>query len=94
MIAGLMSRKSLTPGVTTNANATASVWWEKVIAFYCQPPVSDLFVEEHHFDGEGFKMITHMDQHFNLPGAINLLGYIFDLIEIRQSDKAVILLDR
>ena len=45
--------------VTTNVNATASVWWEEVIAFYCQPPVSNLFVEECCVDGKGFKMITH-----------------------------------
>ncbi len=73
--------------VTTNANAVAtSVWWEEVIAFYCQPPVSDLFVEECRFDGKGFEMIAHIDQHFNPLGAVNSLGYIFDLIEIRQSD--------
>jgi hypothetical protein len=41
--------------VTTNLNATASVWWEEVIAYYCKPPVSDLFVEEHRFDGKGLR---------------------------------------
>ena len=32
--------------VTMDANAATSVWWEEVIAFYCKPPVSDLFIEE------------------------------------------------
>jgi hypothetical protein len=31
----------------TDANAAASVWWEEVIAYYCKPPVSDLFIKEH-----------------------------------------------
>ena len=69
--------------VTADANAAASVWWEEVIAFYCQPPVSDLFVEEHRFDGKGFEVIAHIDQHFNPSGAADSLGYIFDLIKIR-----------
>jgi hypothetical protein len=38
--------------VTTVSNTTASVWWEEVIAFYCKPPVSDLFVEECRFDAK------------------------------------------
>jgi hypothetical protein len=37
--------------ITTDANTSASVWWEEVIAYYCQFPVSDLFVEERCFDG-------------------------------------------
>jgi hypothetical protein len=76
--------------VTTNANAAASVWWEEVIVFYCQPPVSNLFVEERCFDGKGFKMIAHMDQNFNPLGKVDLLGYIFDLIKIRQSDTELV----
>ena len=32
--------------LTTEANAAVSVWWEEVIAYYCKPPVLDLFVEE------------------------------------------------
>ena len=44
--------------VTTKANAAASVWWEEVIAFYCKPPVSNLFVEESCFDGKGFELHT------------------------------------
>ena len=70
-----------------DANATASVWWEEVLAFYCKPPVLDLFVEESRFDEKGFEMITHIDQHFNPSGAVNLLGYIFDLIDIKQLDQ-------
>jgi hypothetical protein len=68
--------------ITTDDNAAASVWWEEVIAFYCKPPVSNLFVEESRFDGKGFEMIAHIDQHFNPSGAIDSLGYIFDLIDI------------
>ena len=33
--------------VMTTLNAVASIWWEEVIAYYCKPPVSDLFVKEH-----------------------------------------------
>jgi hypothetical protein len=73
--------------ITTEANAAASVWWEEVIAFYCQPPVSDLFVEESCFDGKGFEMIAHIDQHFNPSGAVDSLGYKFDLINIKQLDQ-------
>ena len=73
--------------VTTDANAAASVCWEEVIAFYCKPPVSDLFVEEHRFDGKGFEMIAHIDNHFNPSRAVDSLGYIFDLIDIKQLDQ-------
>jgi len=73
--------------VTTALNAAASVWWEEVIAYYCKPPVSDLFVEEHRFDGKGFEMIPHIDHHFNPSGAVDSLGYIFDLIDIKQTDQ-------
>jgi hypothetical protein len=73
--------------ITTDDNAAASVWWEEVIAFYCKPPVSDLFVEESCFDGKGFEMIAHIDQHFNPSGTVDSLSYIFDLIDIKQSDQ-------
>jgi hypothetical protein len=69
------------------ANAAASVWWEEVISFYCRPLVSDLFLEESCFDGKGFEMITHINHHFNPFGAVNSLGYIFDLIDIKQLDQ-------
>ncbi len=49
--------------------------------------MSDLFVEEHCFDGKGFEMIAYIDHHFNPSGAIDSLGYIFDLIDIKQSDQ-------
>ena len=73
--------------VTTTLNAATSVWREEVIAYYCKPPVSDLFVEEHQLDGKGFEMIAHIDQHFNSSGAVYSLGYIFDLINIKQAEQ-------
>ena len=73
--------------ITMDANTAASVWWEAVIAFYCQPLVSDLFVEESCLDGKEFEMIAHIDQHFNPSGAVDSLGYVFDLIDIKQLDQ-------
>jgi hypothetical protein len=73
--------------VTTDANAAVSVWWEEVITYYCQLPVSDLFMEERQFDGKGFEIIAHIDQHFNPSGAVDSLVYIFDLIDIKQTDQ-------
>ncbi len=32
--------------ITTDTNMAASVWWEEVIAYFCEPPVSVLFVGE------------------------------------------------
>ena len=32
-------------------------------------------------------MIAHINHHFNLSGAVNTLGYIFDLIDIKQLDQ-------
>ena len=58
-----------------------------MIAFYCKPPVSDLFVEESRFDGKGFEMIAHIDHHFNLLGTVDSLGYIFDLIDIKKLEQ-------
>ena len=38
-------------------------------------------------------MIAHIDQHFNPSGAVDSLGYIFDLIDIKQVEqKSVITL--
>ena len=71
--------------VMTDLNAAASIWWEEVIAYYCKPPVSDLFVKKHCFDGKGSEMIAHMDQHSNPSGAVDSLSYIFDLIDIKQT---------
>jgi hypothetical protein len=70
--------------ITTTENAVASARWEEMIAYHCKPPMSDLFVEESRFDGKGFEMITYIDAHFNPSGAVDSLGYIFDLINIKQ----------
>ena len=38
-------------------------------------------------------MIGHMDKYFNPSGAVDSLGHIFDLINIKQSqDKSIITL--
>ncbi len=58
-----------------------------------QPLVSDLFVEESHFDGKSFEMIAYINAHFNPSGAVDSLSYIFDLIDIKQlADKLVVTL--
>jgi hypothetical protein len=55
--------------------------------------VRNLFVEEPRFDGKGFEMLNYIDKHFNPSGAINLLGYIFDMVDIKQgADKPVVTL--
>ncbi len=68
--------------VTTPANAAASAWWEEVILYHCKPSVSNFFIEESWFDGKGFEMIAYIDAHFNPSGAVDSLGYIYDLIDI------------
>ncbi len=73
--------------ITTTENAVASAWGEEVIAYHCKPPVSDLFVEESRFDGKGFEMIACIDAHFNPSGAVDSLGYIIDLINIKQAPE-------
>jgi hypothetical protein len=79
--------------ITTTANAIASSWWEEVINYYVKPPISDLFVEESRFDGKGFKMIEHIDKYFDPSGAVDSLGHIFYLIDIKQTqDESVITL--
>ncbi len=79
--------------ITTTANTIASLWWEEVINYYVKPPISDLFVEESHFDGKGFEMIEHIDKYFNPSGAVDSLGHIFDFINIKQTqDESVITL--
>ncbi len=70
--------------VTMPDNVVASAWWELVLYFYFKPPVHDLFVEESRIDGKGFKMIEYIDKYCHLLGAVDSLGYIFDLIEIKQ----------
>ncbi len=76
--------------VTTSNNAITSAWWEEVIVYHCKPPVSDLFVEESRFDGKGFEMITYINAHFNLSGAVDSLGYIFDMIDIKQAPEELV----
>jgi hypothetical protein len=70
--------------ITTSENATASGWWEEVLAFFCEPPVSDLFAGETKFDGKGFERLECIDHHFHPSGAVDSLGYIFDLIDIKK----------
>jgi hypothetical protein len=69
-----------------NTNIAAIVWWEEVIAYFCEPPISNLFVGETRFNGKGFECIEYIDRHFHPSGAMDLLGYIFDLINIKQKD--------
>jgi hypothetical protein len=73
--------------VTTANNAIASAWWEEVIVYHCKSPVSDLFVKESRFDGKGFKMIAYINAHFNPSGAVDSLGYIFNMIDIKQAPE-------
>jgi hypothetical protein len=61
-----------------------------MIVYHCKPPVSDLFVEESCFDGKGFEMIAYIDAHFNPSGAVDSLGYIFDLINIKQAPEELV----
>ncbi len=72
--------------ITASEYATASRWWEEVLAFFYEPPVSDLFVGETKFDGKGFERLKYIDHHFHPSGAADSLGYIFDLIDIKQKD--------
>jgi hypothetical protein len=76
--------------ITMDANIAASVWWEEVIDFFCKPPVSDLFVGETRFDRMGFKRINYINRYFHPSGAVNSLGYIFDLIDIRQKTEELV----
>jgi hypothetical protein len=79
--------------ITTPENMVASAWWEELLYYYLKPPVRDLFMEESRFDGKGFEMLDYIDKHFNRSGAVDLLGYIFDLIDIKQGvDKPVVTL--
>jgi hypothetical protein len=72
--------------VTTADNVAASVWWEEVVAFFCKPPVLDLFVEMPKFDGKGSKMLAHINNHFNPSGTVDTLSHIFDLIDLKLKD--------
>jgi hypothetical protein len=74
--------------ITTNTNSAASAWWEELLYHY----MSILFVGESGFDGNEFKMIEHIDKYFNPSTAVNLLGYIFELINIKHGTKENIVL--
>jgi hypothetical protein len=55
--------------------------------------MSNLFVEESQFDSKGFEMIACIKTHFNPLGAVDFLGYIFDLNNIRQArDESIVTL--
>jgi hypothetical protein len=73
--------------IRADMNMAESVWWEEVIAYFCEPPVSNLLVGEACFDGKGFKCIDPVDRHFHPSGDVDALGYIFDLIDIKQKDN-------
>jgi hypothetical protein len=72
--------------VTTADNAAASIWLEEVVAIFYKPPILDLFVEMPEFNGKGFKMLAHINNHFNPSGAVDTLTHIFDLIDLKQKD--------
>jgi hypothetical protein len=74
----------------TPKNAAASRWWEEVLAFFCKPPISDLVVGKAKFDGKVFERIDHIKRHFHPFGAVDSLGYIFDLIDKQKDDKLVV----
>jgi hypothetical protein len=79
--------------ITMPKNLVASAWWEELLYYYLKPPVCNLFMEESRFDGKGFEMIDYIDKHFNPSGTVDSLGYIFDLINIKQGqDKPVVTL--
>jgi hypothetical protein len=77
----------------TTENTPASAWWEEVLVYHCKPPMSNLFVKESQFNGKGFEMIAYIKAHINPLGAVDSLGYIFDLINIRQAvDESIVTL--
>ncbi len=47
----------------------------------------NLFVEESRFVRKGFEMIEYINKFFNPSGAVDSLGYIFDLIDIKQASN-------
>jgi hypothetical protein len=71
--------------VTMPDNMVASAWWEELLYFNLKPPVCNLFDEESRFDGKGFEMIEYIDKYFHPSGAVDSLGYIFNLIDIKQA---------
>ncbi len=61
-----------------------------MVGFFCRPPVSELFVEMPEFDGKCFKMLAHINNHFNPSGAVDTLSHIFDLIDLKQKDDELV----
>ncbi len=57
-----------------------------MVAFFCKPPVLDLFVEMPKFNEKGFEILAHINNHFNPSGAVDTLSHIFDLIDLKQKD--------
>jgi hypothetical protein len=91
---GSTPRKSSMPVFVAPPSAPAPTQRHSSLNYYVKPPISDLFVEESQFDGKGFKMINHIDKYFNPSGAVDSLGIIFDLINVKQaSDESVITLE-
>jgi hypothetical protein len=77
--------------IITPENAAASVWWEEVVAYFCKPPVLDLFVKMPEFECKGFKMLAYINNHFNPSATVDTLSSIFDLINLKQKeDKQVV----
>ncbi len=70
-----------------------SSWWEEVLNYLVKSPISDISIENPQFDCQCFKMIAHINQYFHPSRAVDSLGYIFQLIVIKQGvDKPVIML--
>ncbi len=62
-----------------------------MVAFFCKPPILDLVVEMPKFNGKGFEMLAHINNHFNPSGAVDTLNHIFDLINLKQKqDEPVV----
>jgi hypothetical protein len=71
-------------------NVVTSNWWEELLYFCLKSLVRDLFVEESRFDRKGFKMIEYISKYLHLSGVVNSLGYIFDLINIKQASNELV----
>jgi hypothetical protein len=58
----------------------------RYLPFFCEPPVSDLFVGETKLTEKGLNGSSKFDHHFHPSGAVDLLRYISDLSDIKQKD--------
>ncbi len=77
--------------ITMPENQVNSSWWKVVPYFNIKSTISNLFVKNPAFDGKGFEMIDPIEKDVNPLGAIDFLGYIFQLINIKQkADEEVI----